>query len=100
MVMALPVPPPPRRRMGGRERSRALCTSHLGDEKNETASACRGGEEGRREPEWRSFQNKFPRAGGAEPASTVFLPFMHGAGTEGRSFFTSFYYFTRQYVDG
>ena len=31
--------------MGGRERerSRALCTSHLGDEKNETAAEREGG---------------------------------------------------------
>ena len=52
MVMALPASPPlspslPRRReredgAWERERSRALCTSHLGDEKNETAAEGRG----------------------------------------------------------
>ena len=41
-----------------RERSRALCTSHLGDEKNETAAE--KGKKGKA-TEWCSFQNKFPR---------------------------------------
>ena len=83
MVMALPVP---RRRMGAgeRQRSRALCTSHLGDEKNETA--VEKGKKGKA-TEWCSFQNKFPRVGrgaerdrerggeGALPANVAFSPF-------------------------
>ena len=50
-----------------RERSRALCTSHLGDEKNETAAEGEGEGRGGKATEWCSFQNKFPRVGrGAE----------------------------------
>ena len=50
-----------------RERSRALCTSHLGDEKNETAAEKEGGRRGKRpngvpfrinSPEWEEEQKR------------------------------------------
>ena len=92
MVMALPVPPRRRGaweggREGGRERerSRALCTSHLGDEKNETAAEKKGeGSRGKRpngvpfrinSPEWEEEHKKRERGRegeGALPTNVVF----------------------------
>ena len=65
MVMALPASPSLPPSLGGedgaweRERSRALCTSHLGDEKNETAAAAEGRGRRRRKEEGESDRMVF-----------------------------------------